>query len=400
MAVSMPKPLDGITVLDLTRVLAGPYCAQLLGDFGADVIKIEQPGRGDDTRQWQPPAIGGESAYYIAANRNKRSLTLNLRHPAGADVLRKLVPQADVLVENFKFGGMGGMGLGYESLREINPRLVYCSIEGYGKGSPYERRPGYDFMIQAQSGFMSITGEPDGEPQKAGIAIVDVTTGLYACTAVLAALRERDASGQGQFVEVSLMDSALSLLVNQASSYLVAGTEPKRYGNAHAVVVPYQTFQAQDRRFALAVGNDLQFRAMCRLIGAPELADDARFATNPARIANRPALLEALEPVFASQEAGHWLGLFNDAGIPAGPINTIPQMLEDPHVAAREMVVGLPHPTAGTLRLLAPPFKLSRTPATVDRPPPLMGQHTDEVLSERLGLSAEEIDQLREDGAI
>jgi formyl-CoA transferase len=247
---------------------------------------------------------------------------------------------------------------------------------------------------------MSITGEPDGEPQKAGIAIVDVTTGLYACTAVLAALRERDASGQGQFVEVSLMDSALSLLVNQASSYLVAGTEPKRYGNAHAVVVPYQTFQAQDRRFALAVGNDLQFRAMCRLIGAPELADDARFATNPARIANRPALLEALEPVFASQEAGHWLGLFNDAGIPAGPINTIPQMLEDPHVAAREMVVGLPHPTAGTLRLLAPPFKLSRTPATVDRPPPLMGQHTDEVLSERLGLSAEEIDQLRDDGAI
>jgi len=400
MAFSMPKPLDGVTVLDLTRVLAGPYCGQMLGDFGANVIKVEHPTRGDDSRAWQPPALAGESAYYISANRNKRSITLNLQHPAGADVLRKLAAQADILMENFKLGGLDAMGLGYESLRKINPRLVYCSITGYGRGSPYEDRPGYDFMIQAQSGLMSITGEPDGEPQKYGIAVVDMTTGLYACSAILAALRERDRSGEGQLVELSLMDSAIALLVNQASSYLVAGTIPKRYGNAHAVVVPYQTFRAKDRHFALAVGNDLQFRTMAELIGRPEMGTDERFATNPARIANRDQLIPAMAEVFATREADHWLGLFNKAGIPAGPINTIPQMLEDPHTAAHHMTVTLPHPTGGEVRLLAPPYKLSKTPATVERHPPLLGEHTEEVLRERLGLTDADIAELRSAGAI
>jgi formyl-CoA transferase len=396
----MPKPLDGVTVLDLTRVLAGPYCAMMLGDFGADVVKVEQPGRGDDSRTWAPPAAGGESAYYLSANRNKRSMTLNLRHSAGADVLRQLVTQADVLIENFKRGGMAGMGLGYDTLREINPRLIYCSITGYGEGSPYEDRPGYDFVIQAISGIMSITGEPEGEPQKVGVATVDVATGLFACSAVLAALRERDRSRKGQFVEVSLLDSALAWLINVASSYLVSGEEPLRYGNAHATVVPYQAFKAADRYFVLAIGNDSQFRTMARLVGAPELGEDARFATNPARIAHRQALLDRLQPIFAARPAEDWLGLFNDAGIPAGPINTVPRILTDPHVAARNMVVEVPHPTAGSVRLMGLPYKLSRTPAAIERHPPLLGEHTEEVLREKLSLTDDQIASLREAGAI
>jgi len=396
----VPKPLDGITVLDLSRVLAGPYCAMMLGDFGADVIKVEHPDRGDDSRAWQPPAAGGESAYYLSTNRNKRSVTLNLRHPAARDIVKQLAQQADVLIENFKRGGMAGMGLGYDTLKTLNPRLVYCSIAGFGEGSPYQDRPGYDFVIQAMSGHMSLTGEPAGEPQKLGVAMVDMTTGLFACSAILAALRERDRSGQGQFVEQSLLDSALAWLINVASSYLVDGQEPLRYGNSHATVVPYQSFKAKDRYFALAVGNDAQFRTMARIMEAPELADDPRFATNPARIRNRLALLERLEPIFAARPADDWLALFADASIPAGPINTVPQILADPHVAARQMIVEVPHPSAGAVKLVAPPYKLSRTPATVERHPPLLGEHTDEVLTEKLGLTATEIAGLRTSGAI
>lgn len=396
----MARPLEGITVLDLTRVLAGPYCAMMLGDYGADVIKIEQPGRGDDSRHWKPPEAGGESAYYIGINRNKRSVTLNLRHPAAQDVLRRLVQQADVIIHNFKRGGMESMGLGYAELKQLNQRLIYCTIAGYGEGSPYQDRPGYDFVIQAQSGHMSITGEPAGEPQKVGVAIVDVTTGLYACSAILAALHERDASGLGQHIEVALMDSALAWLINVASSYLMTGDEPLRYGNAHATVVPYQTYRAADRYFVLAVGNDGQFKTMARLIGAPDLAADGRFSTNPGRVRNREALMDRLMPIFASRDADHWLELFVEAGIPAGPINTVPRALEDLHVAAREMVVTVPHPTAGSVRVLGVPYKLSRTPAGVDRHPPLLGEHTDEVLRERLGLSPHEIAALREEGAL
>lgn len=396
----MAKLLDGVTVLDLSRVLAGPYCSMMLGDFGADVIKIEHPRRGDDSRQWKPPEAGGEGAYYLSVNRNKRSLTLDLQQAAGKDVLRKLVAKSDILIENFKHGGMAGMGLGYEALSEINPRLVYCSITGYGEGSPYQDRAGYDFVIQAQSGIMSITGEPEGEPQKVGVAIVDVTTGMNACSAILAALHERNRSGLGQYVELSLLDSSLSWLINVASSYLVDGKEPLRYGNAHATVVPYQAFRAKDGYFVLAVGNDTQFRTMARLIGCDDLGGDPRFATNPARIANREALLAVLEPVFASEEAEHWIRLFAGAGIPAGPINTVPRILSDPHIAARGMIVEIPHPTAGSVKLVGPAYQFRRTKATIDRHPPLLGEHTDEVLREKLGLTAGEISLLRSAGAI
>jgi formyl-CoA transferase len=398
--LGVSTPLDGLTVLDLTRVLAGPYCSMMLGDLGADVIKIEHPQRGDDTRHWKPPEAGGEAAYYLAINRNKRSLTLNLQHPAGKDILRRLAAQADVLVENFKRGGMASLGLAYETLREINPGLVYCSITGYGDGSPYQDRPGYDFVIQAQSGIMSVTGEPQGEPQKVGVAIVDVTTGMTACCAILAALHERTRSGEGQFIEVSLLDTALSWLVDVASRYFVDGKEPIRYGNAHASVVPYQAFKAKDRSFVVAVGNDAQFRTFAGLIGQEELAAEERFATSPGRIVNRAALIELLEPVVASREADYWIGLLVDAGIPAGPINTVPQILADPHVAARRLVVEIPHPTAGSVKVIGPPYKLSRTPAAVDRHPPLLGEHTDEVLREKLGLSEAEIAELRAGGAV
>jgi glutaryl-CoA transferase len=396
----VPKPLDGVTVLDLTRVLAGPYCTMVLGDFGADVIKVEQPGRGDDSRHWKPPDAGGEAAYYLSVNRNKRSITLNLRHPAGQDVLRRLASTADVLIHNFKRGGMDSMGLGYDALRELNPGLVYCTITGYGEGSPYQDRPGYDFVIQAQSGIMSITGEPEGEPQKVGVAIVDVTTGLFASSAILAALHDRETSHAGQHIELALLDSALAWLINVAGSWFVDGREPLRYGNAHATVVPYQAYQAADRYFVLAVGNDMQFRTVARLIGAPDLAEDERFVTNPGRVRNREALMERLIPIFRKRPAEHWLALFADAGIPSGAINTVPQILSDPHVAARDMVVTVPHPTAGSVRLVGVPYKLSRTPASVERHPPLLGEHTDEILRERLGLNAAQIAELREQGVL
>lgn len=396
----MSEALAGVTVLDLTRVLAGPYCTMVLGDFGANVIKVEQPGRGDDSRHWKPPDAGGEAAYYLSVNRNKRSMTLNLRHPAGQDILRRLAARADVLIHNFKRGGMDSMGLGYERLRELNPRLVYCSITGYGEGSPYQDRPGYDFVIQAQSGIMSITGEPEGEPQKVGVAIVDVTTGLFASSAILAALHERQRSGQGQQVELALLDSALAWLINVAASWFVDGKEPLRYGNAHATVVPYQAYQAADQYFVLAVGNDMQFRTMARLIGDSELADDERFATNPGRVRNRKALMDRLIPIFARRDAAHWLSLFADAGIPSGAINTVPQILTDPHVAARDMVVTVPHPTAGSIRVLGVPYKLSRTPASVERHPPLLGEHTEEILREQLNLMPADVAGLREDGVI
>ncbi|MDE3074146.1 MAG: CoA transferase [Chloroflexota bacterium] len=396
----MAKPLEGVTVLDLTRVLAGPYCGMLLGDLGADVIKVERPGRGDDSRAWSPPSAGGESAYYLSANRNKRGITLNLKHPAGRELLKLLTRQADILMENFKFGDMDAMGAGYEQLASVNPGLIYCSFTGFGAGSPYQHRPGYDFAIQAMSGHMSITGEPEGEPMKFGVAIIDLLTGLYACSAVQAALRHRDQSGQGQYVEVSLLDSALAGLINVASSFLVDGREPLRYGNAHATVVPYQAFAAKDRHFVLAIGNDQQFRLLCQLIGQPRLADDERYAANPARVANRQPLLDLLRPIFQEHDAQHWLDLLSNAGIPVSPINSVPEILNDPHVAAREMVVEVPHPTAASVLLMAPPFKLSLTPATVDRHPPTLGEHTFEVLHEKLGLSEKEVDALRQSGAI
>lgn len=397
---SAPRPLHGVTVLDLTRVLAGPYCSMMLGDFGADVVKVEQPGRGDDSRSWTPPAAGGESAYYLCTNRNKRSVTLNLQREEGRAILLDLARKADVLLENFKPGTLERWGLGYEQLRQENPGLIFATVASYGEGSPYYERPGYDFVIQAMSGLMAITGEADGNPMKLGVAIVDLVTGLHLCSSILAALRERDRSGEGQRIEISLLDSALSVLANVASNFLISGQDAKRYGNAHPNVVPYQTFRARDGYLAVATGNDTQYQTLCRLVGRADLGSDERFARNADRHANRDVLIPLLEEAFGQEDAAHWVDLLVGAGVPAGPINTIAQALADPHVAARQMVQHVPHPTAGTVPLVAPPARFSRTPSTIDRHPPLLGEHTGEVLAEKLGMAPEAVEELRAQGIV
>jgi formyl-CoA transferase len=392
-------PLDGVRVLDLSRVLAGPYCTMMLGDLGADVVKVELPGLGDDTRRWGPPFKGGESAYYLAVNRNKRSLTLNLKQERARDLLRRLAVRSDVLVENFKLGTLEALGLGYDDLRAVNPRLIYCSVSAFGSRGPYKDRPGYDFAIQAMGGIMSVTGEPDGEPMKVGVAIVDVTAGLYALSAILAALRARERDGVGQRVEVSLLQAQLAWLINVASGYLVDGQPPRRFGNAHASIVPYQAFQAADAWIAIAAGNDGQFRALCRVLSCEPLSTDARYATNPGRVEHREELIPLLNARIAAWSAGDLLAALEAAGVPCAPINTIDRVFEDPQVQALGAVLHAQHPTVGDLPLVRWPFELSETPASLRHPPPLLGEHTDELLAE-LGLSADERAALREDGAI
>ena len=401
------QPLEGVRVVDLTRALAGPYGTLMLGDLGADVIKVEQPGRGDESRGWGPPFVGepygpypGESAYFIAANRNKRSVTVNLKSPQGQEIVRRLASASDALVENFRTGVLDEMGLGYEDLHRLNPRLVYCSISGYGRTGPYAERPGYDFIIQAEGGMMGITGPEDGPPYRVGVPIVDVTAGMFAATSILAALRARDLTGEGQLVDVSLLDTQVALLANVASNYLVGGAPPRRLGNAHPNIAPYEAFRARDRWFALAAANERQWEVLCDAIGQPDLKDDARFATNGARVANRPALLEALNEAFATRDAGAWLAALQEAGLPCGPINTVPDAFAHPQAAARNLVLETEHPTAGTVRLTGFPYKLSHTPASVRRPPPLLGQHTEEVLAGLLGYTATEVADLREQGAV
>lgn len=394
--------LAGVRVLDLSRVLAGPYCAMMLGDLGADVVKIELPGVGDDTRRWGPPFAGGESAYYLAVNRNKRSLTLDLKRPRAQAILRRLVERSDVLIENFKLGTLEALGLGRDDLAAINPRLVHCTISAFGPRGPYRDRPGYDVAIQAIGGIMSLTGDPDGEPQKVGVAIVDVTAGLYALAAVLAALRARDqgpARGRGQHVEVSLLQAQLAWLVNVASSYLVSGEPPRRHGNAHATVVPYQAFRAADAHVVIAAGNDAQFRALCRVLGTEVLAADERYATNPARVENRQTLIPGLERAIGGWSAGDLLAGLEAAGVPCARINTVPEVFADPQVQALGAVIEAPHPTAGAVPMVRWPYELERTPASLRHAPPLLGQHTDEVLSD-LGLGSDERAALRAEGAI
>ncbi len=400
MANSNQACLDGIRILDLSRVLAGPFCTQLLGDLGAEVIKIEQPGKGDDTRQWGPPWFHGESAYYLSCNRNKKSVTVNLQTEAGRGLIRQFVPHCDVLVENFKAGAMEKWGIGYPALRELNPRLIYCAITGYGQTGPLAPRAGYDFIIQAQGGIMSITGETEGEPSKVGVAIADIVTGLYALNAILAALFHRERTGEGQFIDIALLDAQVSWLANVAMNYLISGEPPKRYGNAHPNVVPYQTFAAADGHLALGVGNDAQFQRLCEQLGLPDLARDSRFQTNAGRVQNRDVLIAQLQNIFLQKTAAEWVEQLSAAGIPAGPINNVAQILADPQIAAREMVVEITHASGAPLKLLGPVPKFSATPARVQSPPPLLGQHTEEVLKELLKMSNSEISHLRRQGVI
>jgi formyl-CoA transferase len=397
---SPEQPLAGLKVVDLSRVLAGPYCTMMLADLGAEVIKIERPGLGDDTRQWGPPWAGGEAAYYLSVNRGKKSLTLNLKSARGREILLELVSKADVLVENFRAGTMDGWGLGFEALQALNPGLVYCSITGYGQTGPYRERPGYDFVIQAQGGIMSITGPEEGPPMKVGVAIVDITAGLYASVAILAALNERATSGRGQYIDTALLDAQVAWLANVGSNYLVSGERPGRYGNAHPNIVPYEPFPTRDGWIALGVGNDRQWQQLCKLAGWEDLAEDERFATNPLRVANRETLVPVLQTRFGQRTTQGWEDALLAAGIPCAPVNAVDQVFADPQVVAREMLVELPHPKAGTVHLAGSPLKLSRTPVSLREPPPLLGQHTTKVLTDHLGLGTEEIDELYEAGVI
>lgn len=387
--------LNGLRVLDLSRVLAGPFCTQLLGDMGAEIIKIEQPGQGDDTRQWGPPWFHGESAYYLSCNRNKKSVTINLKHQTGQELLRRLAEDADVVVENFKVGALKKYGLDYDSLRAVNPRVIYCSITGYGQTGPYKNLSGYDFIVQAQGGIMSITGEAEGEPCKVGVAIGDIMAGMYAANAILAALVQRQQSNAGQHIDIALLDSQVSWLANVAMNYLVSHELPRRYGNAHPNLVPYQPFATQDGHIAIGVGNDEQFKRMCEQLQREDLAQHTSYRTNALRVQNRAALIAALQHEFRKRTTGEWLALMARAEVPAGRSNTIPEVLEDEQVRAREMVQHILHASGESVPLLGPVAKFSATPAKIHLPPPLLGQHTEEVLRERLQLSAEEIKNLR-----
>ncbi|AMG37064.1 CaiB/BaiF CoA transferase family protein [Achromobacter xylosoxidans] len=396
--MTRPPALDGVRVLDLSRILAGPWCTQNLADLGADVIKIERPGVGDDTRAWGPPFLKdgqgvdtNESAYYLSANRNKRSVEADMATPAGAALIRELAAVSDILVENFKVGGLAKYGLDYASLKAINPRLIYCSITGFGQDGPFARRPGYDFMIQGMGGLMSITGErddlPGGGPQKAGVAVTDIVTGMYATVAILAALQERHRSGLGQHLDIALLDSHVALLANQNSNYFNSGVAPTRAGNAHQNVVPYQVFAARDGHLIVATGNESQYRAYCAAIGAPELGDDPRFATNRLRVANRETLVALLTDIMRKGTRDDWIAKLEAVGVPCGPINDIAQAFAHPQAQARRLRRDMPHPGGGVAPVTASPLRFSDSPVVYRRAPPLLGQHTEEVLREVLGKS-------------
>lgn len=401
--------LAGVRVLDLSRILAGPWATQILADMGAEVIKIEKPGVGDDTRGWGPPFLmtegaRGDAAYFLAANRNKRSVTIDFTTAEGAALIRRMVASCQVMVENFKTGGLAKYGLDYESVRRINPSIVYCSITGFGQTGPYASRAGYDYLVQAMGGLMSITGQPDGapgaEPLKVGVAVADLFSGMYAATGMLAALRHAERTGEGQQVDISLLDCQTAMLANQAMNYFVSGVAPRRLGNAHPNITPYQVFATADGHIVLAVGNDGQFKAFCMEAGLADLPGDARFMTNPARIANRDALVEIIEVAMRRRTTAQWIAALEKASVPCGPINTIDQVFEDPQVRARNMAQQMPRSGGDPVSLVASPLKLSQTPATAERAPPRLGADTDEVLRDVFGLEEDAIAELRRGGVI
>ena len=396
----MDSALKGIRVLDLSRVLAGPWATQLLGDFGADVVKVERPGSGDDTRKWGPPWLGSEAAYFLATNRNKRSITVDISSSAGRQLVLDLAAEADVLVENFKVGTLARYGISAERLLEQHPRLVICSISAFGQAGSRAAEPGYDAMIQAAGGLMSITGPREGGPQKVGVAIADIMTGMYASSAVLAALQARERTGRGQHIDVPLYDTQVAWLANQGMNFLVGGKAPGRMGTAHPNLVPYQAFATADGDLMLAVGNDRQFRDCMSILGRPETADDARFATNPARVAHREELVEIISVCLAADTTANWLQRFIDRGLPAGPINDIETVLSDAHAQERQLVRELPNAAGDMVPMVANPINFAATPVCYERAPPLLGEHTEEVLREWLGYSAQQVAELREHAAI
>ena len=403
--------LSHIRVLDLSRVLAGPWCTQNLADLGADVIKVERPIVGDDTRHWGPPfakdANGNEtdeSAYFICINRNKRSITVDISKPEGQELIRQLVAESDVVIENYKVGDLVKYGLDYESLCKIKPDLIYCSITGFGQTGPYAHRPGYDFIIQGMGGFMSVTGEAEdvegASPQKSGVAIADIFTGMYATTAILAAVIHRDQTGQGQYIDMSLLDTQIAVMANVSSAYLTSGEIPRRWGNASPIIVPYQTFPTADGWMIVAAGNDGQYRHFVTVGGEPQLADDQRFLTNPDRVKHRKELVPLLEKMTRKKTKGEWIKLLETANVPCGPINNFKEVFENEQVIARNVQIHAPHPSVGDMKLVASPMKLSKTPTEVRMAPPTLGQHTSEILRERLHLDDETISQLHQKGVI
>lgn len=403
----MAGALSHLRVLDLSRVLAGPWAGQLLADMGAEVIKVERPGEGDDTRGWGPPflkdkdgAATRESAYYLSANRGKRSVAIDITRPEGQDLVRRLAAQSDVVLENFKVGGLAKYGLDYAGLKAVKPDIVYCSITGFGQDGPYAARAGYDFLIQGMGGLMSLTGAPGGEPMKVGVALTDIFTGMYGAFAVLAALAHRDRTGEGQHIDLALLDVQVAVLANQATNYLVGGIMPGRLGNAHPNIVPYQAFPTADGHVILAVGNDAQFARFCAVGGRPDLAADPRFATNAERVRNRAILVPQLCAMLAAKPSAEWIAELEVAGVPCGPINDLAQVFDNPQVRHRGMKVSMDHPQAGTVDLLANPIRMSATPIAYDRAPPALGADTDETLGRLLGLDADELARLAAAGIV
>ncbi len=395
-----PGPLSGVRVLDLTRVVAGPYCSMFLGDLGAEVVKIEQPGAGDDTRGWGPPFAGGESAYYLCINRNKQSLTLDLKSKRAVELLRQLVKAADVIIENFRPGTMERLGLGEKELREINPRLIYASLTGFGADGPMSDWPGYDLIVQAWGGLMSITGTPDGEPVKVGVAIIDLVAGLMLGKAITAALFAREKIGVGQRIDTSLLEAEVASLINVGSTYLIGGKVPTRWGNAHPNIVPYQNFQTADGYLVIGVASEVIWKRFCEAIGQRDLINDSRFADNSKRVENRSELIALLSETFLQRRNDAWFKLLTDAEVPCAPVQTIDQVFQAPQVLQRDMLIEVDHPTAGKVRMAGIPVKFSVTPAAVRLPPPLLGQHNETILKSWLGLSADSIDELKKEKVI